>query len=139
MCPRVPSPSLLCTHDALLPEIKINHLTASHRTDFLNIVKQQSYVCAAGSFGAVLSRLCLGSVAVAAGARVTAELTINRDVLLSHGPVSIATNTIVAISVAIVAIVAVVSMAIVAVGYSVIYRGTVLILAELADQLGFQS
>lgn len=85
------------------------------------------------SFAAVLSRLYPASVAATAGARADADLTITQDVLLGHGPVSITTD---AISVAIVAIVAVVSIA---VGYSVIYQGSVLVLAELADQLGFQS
>lgn len=84
-------------------------------------------MCAAGSLAAVLSRLWLASV--------NADLTITQDVLLGHGAVSIATNCVVAISIAVVAIVAVS----VAVGYSVIYQGAVLILTELADQLGFQS
>lgn len=85
------------------------------------------------SFADVLSRLYLASVAATAGTRADADLTVTQDVRLSRGPVSIATD---AISVAIVAIVAVVSIA---VGYSVIYQGSVLVLAELADQLGFQS
>lgn len=79
-------------------------------------------MCAAGSLAAVLSRLCLAT----------------QDVLLGRGAVSVAANSDIAISSAIVAIVAV-SIAVVAVGYSVIYQGAVLILTELADQLGFQS
>lgn len=95
-------------------------------------------MCAAGAF-AVQTRLFLASVTVTAGARINADLTISRDVLLSHGAVSISTNGVVAISVVVVAVVAVVSIGVVAVGYPVIYQGTVLILTELADQLGLQS
>lgn len=76
---------------------------------------------------AVKNRLCLPSVTVTAGPRVNAGLAVTQDVLLSHGAVSISTNGVVAV------------VAIVAVGYPVIYQGTVLILTELADQLGFQS
>lgn len=83
------------------------------------------------------NRLCLASVTVTSGARINADLTITRDVLLSHRVVSISTNGVVAISV--VAVVAVVSIGVVAIGYPVIYQGTVLILTELADQLGLQS
>lgn len=96
-------------------------------------------MCAAGAFAAVQNRLCLPSVTVPAGARVDAGLAVTEDVLLIHGAVSISTNGVVAVFVAVVAIVAVVSIAVVPVGYSVIYQGTVLILTELADQLGFQS
>lgn len=94
-------------------------------------------MCGAGAF-AVQNRLYLASVAVTAGARINADLTITRDVLLSHRAVSISTNGVVAISVVAV-VVAVVSIAVVAIGYPVIYQGTVLILTELADQLGLQS
>lgn len=93
-------------------------------------------MCGAGAF-AVQNRLYLASVTVTTGARINVDLTINRDVLLSHRVVSISTNGVVAISV--VAVVAVVSIGAVAVGYPVIYQGTVLILTELADQLGLQS
>lgn len=92
-------------------------------------------MCAAG----VQNRLDLASATVTAGARINADLTITRDVLLSHRAISISTNGVVAISVAVVAVVAVVSIAVVAVGYSVIYQGTILILTELTDQLGLQS
>lgn len=81
-------------------------------------------MCAAGSLAAVLSRF---------------YLTVNQDVLLVHGTVSIAANGVFAISVAVVAIVDIVSIAAVAVGNSVVYQGAVLILTELADQLRFQS
>lgn len=80
----------------------------------------------------------LASVTVTAGARINADLTINRDVLLSHRAVSISTSGVVAISV-VFAVVAVVSIGVVAVGYPVIYQGAVLILTELADQLRLQS
>lgn len=84
------------------------------------------------------NRVYLASVTVTAGARINADLTINRDVLLSHRAVSISTNGVVSISV-VVDVVAVVSVGVVAVGYPVIYQGAVLILTELADQLRLQS
>lgn len=87
-------------------------------------------MCAAGSLAAVLSRLCLASV--------KADLTVTPDVLLGHEAESIAAYCVVAISVAGVAIVAV-SIAVIAVGNPVINQGAVLVLTELADQLGFQS
>lgn len=60
---------------------------------------------------------------------------------LSHGPVSVAAGCVAsgADPVVFVAVVAVFSIAVVAVSYSVIYQGSVLVLAELADQLRLQS
>lgn len=91
-------------------------------------------MCCAGPRAAMLGGLYPASVAVAAGASVGASL--------SGRPVPIATDSVLPIDgipVAVVAVVAIVSVAVVAVGYPVVYQGSVLVLAELADQLGFQS
>lgn len=90
----------------------------------------------------MLGGLCLASVAVSAGASADAGLTAVHRLLVRRGPVPMATDGILpidAIPVAVVAVVTVVSVAVVAVSSSVIYQGSVLVLAELADQLGFQS
>lgn len=77
----------------------------------------------------MLGGLYPASTTVTAGPSVGAT---GQYVLPSHGLVPIATSGIVPI-------VAVVSVAIVAVSHSVIYQRSVLVLTELADQLGFQS
>lgn len=76
---------------------------------------------------------------VTAGDCVCAALTAGVYLLLSHRSVSIATCGILPIVAISVAIIAVVSITIVVVSYSIIYQGSILILTELADQLGFQS
>lgn len=89
----------------------------------------------------MLGGLYPASMAVSAGASVDACLTAVQYFLLSRGSVPIATDGIFpidAIPVAVAAI-AIVSIAVVAVSYSVIYQGSILVLTELADQLGFKS
>lgn len=57
-----------------------------------------------------------------------------------HGPVAVASQGVVAVVVAVpVAVVSVVAVAVVAVGHSVVDQRSVLVLAELRDQLGLQS
>ena len=60
------------------------------------------------------------------------------DLRLSHGPVSITSGGVAAGANPVVSV-AIVSIAVVAVSYSIIYQGSVLVLAELADQLRLQS
>lgn len=74
------------------------------------------------------TRLCLSPI----------SLTVPQEVLLGGGALPVAAHGVVAVSFAVVAVVAV-SVAVVAVGDSVIYQGAVLVLTELADQLGLQS
>lgn len=100
----------------------------------VNLQSYVPYVCAAGSFAAMLGGLYAASITVTAGTSVGATLTAIQYVLLSHRPVPMATDGIVPIVAIPIAVVTVV-----AVSYSVIYQGSVLVLTELADQLGFQS
>ena len=88
---------------------------------------------------ALLGGLHFNSMAAAAGVSVGASLSAVQYVPLGRRPVSIATDGIVPIEPIPVAVVAIVSVAVVAVSYSVIYQGSILVLTELADQLGFQS
>ena len=78
------------------------------------------------------------STAVGAATRVKLSPLTIQLFLLSYRPVPITTSGIAPRSNP-VAIVAIVSIAVVTVSYSVIYQGSILVLAELADQLGFQS
>lgn len=94
---------------------------------------------AARFFATMLWGHHLHSPIVTAGACVCAALTAGVYLLLSHRSVSIATCGILPIVAISVAIVAVVSITIVGVSYSIIYQGSILILTELANQLGFQS
>lgn len=87
----------------------------------------------------MLGGFYFASMAVGAGASVGASLSTVHDFLLSHRPVSIATDGVVPIDAIPVAVVAIVSMAVVAISYPVVNQGSVLVLTELADQLGFQS
>lgn len=119
------------------PVNRVNHFHFEELPFYIKHVNLQSYVsyvCAAGSFAAMLGGLYPASITVTAGTSVGATLTAIRYVLLSHRPVPIATDAIVPIVAIPVAVVTVV-----AVSYSVIYQGSVLVLTELADQLGFQS
>lgn len=84
-------------------------------------------MCRAGSFAAVLSGLYWTSLTGSSGASVGTSLFYVQCSLLSHRPVPIAIP------------VSAVPVAVVSVSYSVIYQGSVLVLTELADQLGFQS
>lgn len=94
------------------------------------------YMCRAGSFAAVLSGLHTASLSGSSGASVGTSLLDVQCSLLSHWPVPTDTDGEVPVE----AIpVAVVSIAVVSVSYSVIYQCSVLVLTELADQLGFQS
>lgn len=100
----------------------------------VNLHLYAPYMCCAGSLAAMQGGHCLASIAAGAAVSVGASV--------SHRTVPVATGgivPIVAIPVAVVAIVPVVSIAVVAVGQSVVYQGSVLVLTELADQLGLQS
>lgn len=98
----------------------------------INIHSYVPYMSCAGSFAAMLGGLYPPSVAVSVGARVGGDsLTAVDYLVLSHRSVPIATDGVVPI-------IAIPAVAVVAVSYSVIYQGSVLVLAELADQLGFQ-
>lgn len=94
-------------------------------------------MCAARFFATMLCGDHLHSPVVTAGACVC--LTAGVYLLLRHRSVSIATCGILPIVAISVAIVTVVSITIVGVSYSIIYQGSILILTELANQLGFQS
>lgn len=74
-----------------------------------------------GPFAAMLGSLYSPSMALCAGASLSSILYFQ----LGHRPVPIATSGILPV-------------AIVAVSYSVIYQGSVLIFTKLADQLGLQ-
>lgn len=98
-------------------------------------------MCAAGSCAAMFDGLHPASMAVTTGPSAGSTVTPVHCVWLIHRPVPVATIgivPIVAVPVTVVAIVAVVPITVVAVRYPVIYEGSVLILTELADQLGFQ-
>lgn len=91
-------------------------------------------MCAAGSCATMFAGLYPASMAVTTshgGHSAGSTLTPVDCVRLIHRPVPVAT-------IGVVPIVAVVTIAVVAVSYPVIYEGSVLILTELADQLGFQ-
>lgn len=92
-------------------------------------------MCCAGSFAAMLGGLYPASTTVGAG--VGATLTAIQCV--SNWPVPIATDGIVPIVAIPVAVGSVAVVAVVAVSYSVVYQGSVLVLTELADQLGLES
>lgn len=104
-----------------------------HLFVFLNysviLLSSIPYMCAAGSFAAMFAGLHPASMAVTTSPSAGSTLTPGHCVRLIHRPVPVAT-------IGVVPIVAV--LAVVAVSYPVIYEGSVLILTELADQLGFQ-
>lgn len=83
--------------------------------------------------GALLCCLNTASMAVSVAASVDASLAAVQCFLLSSRAVAMATDDKVPIDAIPVAIV---SIAVVPVSYSVIYQGSVLVLTELADQLG---
>lgn len=106
-------PPVRCLHvllsaSSLMGRERASRVNMRHERDDIRNDKQiVSYMCAAGSLG-----LHPASIALTAAAQY---------VLVSHRPVPIATDGIVAV------------VAVVAVSYPVIYQGSVLVLTELAD------
>lgn len=97
------------------------------------------YLSSAGSFAVSVCGHSAPSLTAASSS--SADASLMSTVRVCYRPVAIATSRIVPINDVPVAIgaVAVVSMAVVAICYFVINQGSILILAELANQLGFQS
>lgn len=106
-----------------------NHLFGLFFNFTVILLSSVPYMCAAGSFAAMFAGLHPAS-SPSAGS----TLTPVHCVRVIHRPVPVATNGVVPVF----AIVAIVPIAVIAVCYPVIYEGSVLILTELADQLGFQ-